>query len=298
MQPMSASDRPVPTLGTLDPDPLAPVRAAETRMKVAGLSEEFIAELRQRYITGKKHWIQDSTKVLEMNVLGFLYSGDYFAHDTSQGRRAIQRYIRDHALSFREAEQDYHVNPYAIASLLWVETKLGRDLGKNPLPFVFYSLVMGAHPNLCSKVLEALPAKFESATRKKIQTLEEARSKTIERCTSKAEWALEELKAIEQIRKEGILNPFRIRASFAGAFGIPQFIPSSYLKHSASKFRRRADLHTHSDAILSVGRFLSSNGWSNRSGDSQLKALFAYNRSKDYGLVISRIANALLTEGN
>jgi membrane-bound lytic murein transglycosylase B len=298
MQSMPTNDRPVPTLGALDPDLLAPVRAAETRMKAAGLDEEFVTELRQRYINGKKNWINESTRVLEMNVLGFLYSGDYFSHDTVQGRRAIQRYIRDHSLSFREAERDYHVNPYAIASLLWVETKLGKDLGKHPLPFVFYSLVMGSHPNLCSRALEALPAKFDAAPRRKVQTLDEARSKTIERCTAKAEWALEELKAIEQIRKEGILNPFRIRASFAGAFGIPQFIPSSYLKHSASKFRRRADLHTHSDAILSVGRFLSSNGWSNQSGDSQLKALFAYNRSKDYGLVISRIANALLTEGN
>jgi membrane-bound lytic murein transglycosylase B len=232
-----------------------------------------------------------------LNILGFLYSGDYFSHDTPQGRRAILRYIRDHKLSFQEAEREYQVHPYAIASLLWVETKLGKDLGKHPLPWVFHSILMGAHPNLCSKVLDALPAKFQSATKKKVQTLEEARAKTIERCGTKAQWALEELKSVARLWKEGILNPFRLRGSFAGAFGIPQFIPSSYLTHSASKFRRRADLLTHSDAILSVGRFLKNSGWKNQSEEAQLQALYSYNRSRDYGLVISKISNSLLTAG-
>jgi membrane-bound lytic murein transglycosylase B len=287
-----------PTLGPRDPDPMSPVLTAEKRMEEAGLDREFIAELNRRYIRGQKKWADSATKILEPNILGFLYSGDYFAHDTHPGRRAIQKYLRDHQLSFKEAEKDYHVNPYAIASLLWVETKLGKDLGRHPVPWVFHALVLGAHPNLCSRVLDALPAKFHAATRKKINTIEAAQEKTIERCAAKASWALEELKAIQKLWKEGILNPFRIQGSFAGAFGIPQFIPSSYLTHAVSKYRRRADLHLHSDAILSVGRFLSESGWTNQSEESQLRALYAYNRSKDYGLVISRIANALMTEGN
>jgi membrane-bound lytic murein transglycosylase B len=262
------------------------------------LDDEFIRELNRRYIHGKKNWIESATKILEPNVLGFLYSGDYFSHDTPPGRRAILKYLRDHQLSFKEAEKEYHVNAYAIASLLWVETKLGKDLGRHPVPWIFHSLVLGAHPNLCSKVLEALPAKYEVAPRKKINSLEAARDKTIERCEAKAVWALDELKALQKLWKEGILNPFRLHGSFAGAFGIPQFIPSSYLTHAVSKYRRRADLHLHSDAILSVGRFLSISGWTNQSEEAQLRALYAYNRSKDYGLVISRIANALLSAGN
>ncbi len=285
-------------LGPLDSDPTSPVRAAEKRLRDAGLEEEFIGELNRRYIQGKKNWVESATKVLEPNVLGFLYSGDYFSHDTPPGRRAILKYLRDHQLSFREAEKEYHVNAYAIASLLWVETKLGKDLGRHPVPWIFHALVLGAHPNLCTKVLEALPAKYEAAPRKKINSLEAAREKTIERCEAKAVWATEELKALQKLWKEGILNPFRLQGSFAGAFGIPQFIPSSYLTHAVSKYRRRADLHLHSDAILSVGRFLNVSGWTNQSEEAQLRALYAYNRSKDYGLVISRIANALLSAGN
>ncbi len=286
------------TLGPIEADPTAPVRTAEKRLRDAGLDDEFIRELNRRYIHGKKNWIESATKILEPNVLGFLYSGDYFSHDTPPGRRAILKYLRDHQLSFKEAEKEYHVNAYAIASLLWVETKLGKDLGRHPVPWIFHSLVLGAHPNLCSKVLEALPAKYEAAPRKKINSLEAAREKTIERCEAKAVWATEELKALQKLWKEGILNPFRLQGSFAGAFGIPQFIPSSYLTHAVSKYRRRADLHLHSDAILSVGRFLSISGWTNQSEEAQLRALYAYNRSKDYGLVISRIANALLSAGN
>lgn len=286
------------SLGPIETDPMAAVHATEKRMRDAGLEEDFIAELNRRYIRGKKNWIESATKILEPNVLGFLYSGDYFSHDTPPGRRAILKYLRDHQLSFKDAEREYHVNAYAIASLLWVETKLGKDLGRHPVPWVFQALVLGAHPNLCSRVLEALPAKFQAATRKKISTIEMARDKTIERCEAKAVWAIEELKAIQKLWKEGVLNPFRIQGSFAGAFGIPQFIPSSYLTHAISKYRRRADLHLHSDAILSVGHFLKNSGWTNQSETAQLQALYAYNRSKDYGLVISRIANALLGSGN
>jgi membrane-bound lytic murein transglycosylase B len=290
--------KPTVQLGPLEADPEAPVRFAEKRLRDAGLDPEFIDELQRRYIRGKKHWLESATKIIEPNVMGFLYSGDYFSHDTPPGRRAILKYLRDHQLSFKEAEKEYHVNAYAIASLLWVETKLGKDLGRHPVPWVFHALVLGAHPNVCSKVLEALPAKFQTAPKKKVATLELAREKTIERCEAKATWATEELKALQKIWKEGILNPFRIQGSFAGAFGIPQFIPSSYLTHSVSKYRRRADLHLHSDAILSVGHFLKNSGWTNQSEASQLQALYAYNRSKDYGLVISRIANALLSSGN
>lgn len=298
--PTAAKDpvQPAPQLAAQDPDPMAPVLAAEKRMEEAGLDREFIAELNRRYIRGQKKWADSATKILEPNILGFLYSGDYFAHDTPPGRRAIQKYLRDHQLSFKEAEKEYHVNAYAIASLLWVETKLGKDLGRYSVPWVFHALLLGAHPNLCSRVLDALPAKFQAASRKRINTLEAAQEKTIERCATKANWALEELKAIQKLWKEGILNPFRIQGSFAGAFGIPQFIPTSYLNHAVSKYRRRADLHLHSDAILSVGRFLNESGWTNQSEASQLQALYAYNRSKDYGLVISRIANALMTDGN
>jgi len=48
-----------------------------------------------------------------------------------------------------------------------------------------------------------------------------------------------------------------------------------------------------SDAILSVGHYLSKNGWKNENEESQMAALYSYNRSRDYGTVIRQIASGL-----
>jgi membrane-bound lytic murein transglycosylase B len=117
--------------------------------------------------------------------------------------------------------------------------------------------------------------------------------KLAERCKQKSEWAASELKVLSSLHEKGKLNAFELRGSFAGAFGIPQFLPSSYEKYAVSDFRKKPNLFLISDAILSVGNFLKQNGWKADSADSQSSALYAYNRSKDYGAVIRQIAERL-----
>jgi membrane-bound lytic murein transglycosylase B len=70
-------------------------------------------------------------------------------------------------------------------------------------------------------------------------------------------------------RDEGI-NVFSPRGSYAGAFGIPQFMPGSARRY-AIDFDRNGHIDLHrsaSDAVGSVANFLKSHGW--RPGDEVL----------------------------
>lgn len=64
------------------------------------------------------------------------------------------------------------------------------------------------------------------------------------------------------MREEG-RNPLKIKGSFAGAMGIPQFMPSSYRNYAVDfdGDGRRDLLHSMGDAIGSVSNFLQAHGW-------------------------------------
>ncbi len=59
-------------------------------------------------------------------------------------------------------------------------------------------------------------------------------------------------------------DPFSVQGSYAGALGIPQFMPTSYLYYGVtySQDKKKADLfENQDDAIMSVANFLMQNGW-------------------------------------
>ncbi|XVJ69445.1 MAG: lytic murein transglycosylase B [Rhizobacter sp.] len=63
-------------------------------------------------------------------------------------------------------------------------------------------------------------------------------------------------------QREGV-DPLSVRGSFAGAMGLPQFMPSSIMKYAVDfDGNGHIDLHkSHADVIGSVARYLSDFGW-------------------------------------
>ena len=259
----------------------------------AGVPSAFIKRIREQYLKKGAHRLERTEKILEPNLFGFLYHGNYLSHDSETARKKIKRYIRAHHNSFKKAEERFHVSAESIASLLWVETKLGKTTGTNPLPLVFYSIATSLDPEMCQEMASRLPEKLNQTTLPEKPSLDVARAKLKDRCSSKAKWASEELKTLAQLEQKGTLKAFTLKGSFAGAFGIPQFIPSSLVKYGISSFRKRVDLFLISDAILSVGNFLHQNGWKEDSDTAQTEALYSYNRSRDYGTVIRKIQSEI-----
>ncbi len=275
--------------------PLIPEQITETARKdlfQKGISPDFLGEIELKY-TRKKNWIQSSLKLIEPNVYGFLYQGDYMKHDSKRARKKTSRYLMAHHHSFLAAEKRYRVSAESIAALLWVETKLGNDMGQHAVPFVFYSIALASQPSVCREMEKLLPIKLDGAKTAEKPDAATAARKLEERCKQKSEWAISELKELSRLHESGKLDAFKLRGSFAGAFGIPQFLPSSYAKYAISEYRKKPNLFLISDAILSVGNFLKQNGWKPDSTDSQAQALYAYNRSRDYGVVILQMAEQL-----
>lgn len=59
------------------------------------------------------------------------------------------------------------------------------------------------------------------------------------------------------------LDPTQLKGSYAGALGIPQFMPSSYRYYGVGYSKKQSvNLFTnHGDAIASIGNYLAKSGW-------------------------------------
>ncbi len=79
----------------------------------------------------------------------------------------------------------------------------------------------------------------------------------------RAEFFRKELENYLLLARGENLDVFSVQGSYAGAIGIPQFMPSSYLKYAVDfDGDGRTDLRASpADAIGSVGNFLKQHGW-------------------------------------
>jgi membrane-bound lytic murein transglycosylase B len=133
---------------------------------------------------------------------------------------------RAHHETLARATETYGVAPEIVVAIIGIETLFGR--------------MTGSHRTL--DVLLTLSFDY----------------------TRRADFYREELVQFLLLCREQHLDPLAQRGSFAGALGLPQFMPSS-IRALAVDFDGdgRIDLaRSPADAIGSVARFLSAHGWS------------------------------------
>jgi membrane-bound lytic murein transglycosylase B len=81
--------------------------------------------------------------------------------------------------------------------------------------------------------------------------------------------------------RQGI-DPFTVAGSIRGAFGLSQFLPSSFLAFAVDgNADGRIDLDDPEDAIPSIANFLRKSGW-DKDSSSHYRAVMAYNHSRLY----------------
>jgi len=108
------------------------------------------------------------------------------------------------------------------------------------------------------------------------------------------EWARKEVAELLKLCKAQNKDPFTIRGSWAGAFGISQFIPSSYVNFAVDgNGDGTIDLLTMSDALASVANYLKSHGWSKDDAAGKWQAVYAYNHCNNYVRAVFAYARAL-----
>lgn len=269
----------------------SPVFAASTswnyaarKMVNAGLKKKFILELKRQYEP------ESFRQVVELNTLLYLKKKDIHGVQVSpDAEEKVRRFLTVHRQSFRWAENDHGVDPAVIASLLWIESRHGQNAGRFHVPSVYVHLLQSDNP----KVQEHLIGKAKDY---KAKLTKKDKAEIRKRTKKKADWALAELKALQKIYDRDAKSIKDLRGSFSGAFGMAQFLPSSYVKYARSPVRgKTANLSLAQDAIYSVGFYLKQHGWKPKNKKAQFKSLFKYNNSEDYANAILRLGDKART---
>lgn len=135
------------------------------------------------------------------------------------------RFWQDHQTALVRARTFYGVPEEIIVAIIGVETEYGRNTGG-------------------FGVLEALATLAFHYPRR-------------------AEFFRTELEQFLLLSRENGLDPLAVKGSFAGAIGIPQFMPGSQRRYAIDfDGDQRVDLgESVDDAIGSVARFLEQHGW-------------------------------------
>jgi len=243
-------------------------------------------KLKQKKLTPRfinailKNYDPDSFgSVMRLNMLGFLNPPQHSVLVTDEGVQKSQEFIEKNKKAFLRTERRDHVPSAVIAALLWVETKHGKLTGRFHVLSAFAHMVQTTRPEVI-KELTKLAIESEKSKERPTKHLAKTMS---QRAKRKADWALDQLKALEQLYKKDKKMAEELQGSFAGAFGIAQFIPSSYWTYAKPlKIGKVADLYNPDDAISSVGNYLKKEGWNSRKRKRQMKALMHYNNSQDY----------------
>lgn len=134
-------------------------------------------------------------------------------------------YWKTHQQTLQDIQKKYGVDPSIIVAIIGIETLYGKNSGR------FQEL--GA----LSTLAFAYP--------------------------QRSSFFQKELKEFLILSRDYHLPPLELKGSYAGALGIPQFMPSSYRYYAVNySNNNKVDLlHDHSDAIASVANYLKKSGW-------------------------------------
>ena len=197
---------------------------------------------------------------------------------------AARRCREEHAASFEAAQRATGVPASVIAAVLQVETACGDYTGSSPIVYRLARLAMADEPaNLLANIDRLAGSDREIAARVR------ARARNL------TDTFYPEVRAVFELGDRLGVDPLTLRGSTSGAFGVPQFLPTSYLRYGTdANGDGRVDLFDVDDAAASCARYLAAEGW--RPGCSpatQRAVIRQYNHSDAYVSAVLTIARAI-----
>jgi membrane-bound lytic murein transglycosylase B len=231
---------------------------------------------------------QKSTTFQTRNVsLFFILREGKMDHSQYTDPRSIQKaqtYMDKHKADLDRIQKSSGVEKSVITAIILVETRLGTTVGTSSVFNALSSIAALENPAARDKVWESLDSKGDLT-----------RPSFDHRAKRKSAWAYRELKAFLQYTAKQGVDPLAIKGSFAGAMGIPQFMPTNIVPYARDGNGDGAiDLFNHADAQASVANFLKKHGW--KPGidlKKKQKVVHHYNHSDDYVNTILKISDLL-----
>ena len=218
----------------------------------------------------------------------------FFAHNESRlnydqflSNKSIKKgkkYIQKHLTELNLAEKTYGVEKEIITAIILVETRLGTFLGNTSILNTLSSMSALDDTNVRDMFWK------ESSKKSK-----RSRKKYDKWADRKSNWAYTELKAFLTYTEREKIDPLSIKGSYAGALGIPQFMPSNIIRLGKDGNNSgNVDLFNHADAIASVANYLKHYGWHPQIKEKKAyKVLYKYNHSKYYVNTLLKLSKKL-----
>lgn len=185
------------------------------------------------------------------------YSEDNNPYDKFLFSQSVERgrsYFKQNRQVLQEVSEEYSIPPEIFVSILRIESDFGR--------YTYSHQALGAYASIAYL--------SSSETRKS--------------------WAETQLEALLQMADRNDQDPTDVFSSYAGAIGLPQFLPTSYLSYGVDGDGDGVvDLYNLHDALWSIGNYLVEHGWHT----DKERAVWLYNRSSLYVEGIFAYAAAL-----
>jgi len=204
-----------------------------------------------------------------------------YKHNLTQASLKIcEGFWKDNRTLVRKGAKDGKVPLSVIVSIMFIETKLGRVMGDQLVFNVFWSLAVADNPEVMTEFLNQADVNNPDARK---------------RLKKRSAWGRRELRELVNLAQDNKLEPLFLKGSWAGAFGLAQFLPSSYKNYSRDgNADGEIDLFTIEDATASIENYLRENGWrSNGTRKQHKKVIMRYNNSSHYADCVLTLSDKL-----
>ncbi len=276
------------------PNPPARLNDASSGV-YADLMEKLIREghdqnyLQRIYAPDQNIFYQRLTKI---NIVQRERAEPYRRMYSQQAVQSIREFLAAHEEIFNICEQKYGVDREVIASILFVESRFGQSSGDNLVLYVLSSMALAPTEWNIKHLIEELDGEMPDLTpAERAEKIAWIRR----RARVKANWAYDELNTLLRLRHSYRIESERVRGSWAGAFGIPQFVPTSFEAYAVDgDGNGTIDIYTIEDAIASVSNYLYRNGWRGTITREKMRTvIWRYNHSRYYVDLIEDLAGAV-----
>ncbi len=248
------------------------------KLRAHGVSEQQIKEIYQ------------SKNMPEFGFIGFSMQAKespriYKEFYNPSKLKTARNFLKKYSAIFDLAEKEFNVSRNVVTAILLVETHFGSYTGNSLVINRLSRLAAIADPKNLEQNFKRHKSEIPDLTIEEV----EKRGRYIE------DLFFPEIPALMQIARDNKLNAFQIKGSPAGAFGIPQFLPTTYLKFAVdADGDGRISLFHEADAIWSTSNFLANSGWKDSGTRAEKEAvIWKYNRSQPYVDTILHISTQL-----
>jgi membrane-bound lytic murein transglycosylase B len=195
-------------------------------------------------------------EIVSLTGKGFNYLGPGFGLLKKRSVERGRNIIKERRQLLDGIERSLEVQKEIIIAIMRIETNFGRSTGNRPVLNSLLTLAL----------------------------VENRRSS----------WAEVEIGHFLRICSQRDIDPFDIKGSWAGAFGLAQFIPSSYANYGIDGNGDGViDLFNFDDAAWSIANYLKVHGWQKNTQAGNRKAVWSYNHCESYVDAVFAYASAL-----